>query len=388
MSTEIVTPETLTFEDIKKWDGPTMKKYMQEPLMREAIYRVVQSQSLEAVEAVHQHQNQPTEEEVAAKAAADEAEAVRVAAEIEAAQVAARAAEEAAKNKKIVLEYQVKDEDGNPLGRPTHLEAVSEEEMRAKIIEAHVQATRAFHRLKKQKVTTFKDLQPHTPTPVAAMSDAELLAAARDLKSDDPKVALEAHRKLNDAETKRIQAEADEKLAATNELRRQEQASYQFLRNHPTDFNNCQANVLLIKEYFESNQLPWTLDNLEIAFHALESELAPVVPVAPAVPANPAPAPAPVVSTQVVAPVVQPPPTAPAQPVVPNPAPAAPRPGVNGGIIPGQTSAVRPAAKSSGLTMAEIHSWDGPTMRAKMRNPQQRAEIERVIAEAQATKRK
>jgi hypothetical protein len=32
--------------------------------------------------------------------------------------------------------------------------------------------------------------------------------------------------------------------------------------------------------------------------------------------------------------------------------------------------------------MDEINSWDGPTMRAKMRNPQTRAEIERVVAEA------
>src|SRR5208282_1060051 len=31
--------------------------------------------------------------------------------------------------KKIVREYQVRDEDGNPIGRPTHLEAWSAEEM-------------------------------------------------------------------------------------------------------------------------------------------------------------------------------------------------------------------------------------------------------------------
>ena len=380
-----ITPETLTFDHIKSWDGAEMRKQMAHPAMREAITNIVKSKSLEDVLAAQQQiEAQPvievppveqTAEEIAAaeaqKKAADEAEVQRIAVEQEAARLAAP--------KKFVIDYQVKDEEGNPLGRPTHLEAISQEELIEKMKEAHVQATRAFHRLKKQKVSFKEPQQQQVP---AQPSDAELLAYMKDLKSDDPQKQLDAVRKVQKVEADRTQAEADRKLAELNELRRQEQVSYQFLVRHQKDFNNCEANIKLVKDYFDENQLAWTFDNLEIAFHALESELAPVVEsVAPATPANPAP---------VVAPVV----TAPAaplavQPVVPAPAPAtppanpvviAPRPGVNGGLVPGQTSGSRPVTAPKGLTVEEIRSWDGPTMRAKMRNPAIRAQIEAFAA--------
>lgn len=378
MSTELITPETLTFDTIKSWDGGTMKKYMQMPSMREAIYRVVQSQSLSAVEEAQAQIDgiAPVVDDAEAKAAEETA---RLAAEAQ--RVAAEA--EAAKNKKIVVEYQATDEEGNPIGRPTHLEAASHEEMIGKMKEAHIQATRAFHRLKKQKVQSLREVNNQPAASAVTMSDADLLAAVKDLKSDDPQKALEAHRKLNKAESAKIQAEADAKVEAANELRRQEQVSYAFLKAHQHDFNNCEANVSLIKDYFQQNELAWTLDNLDIAFHALENELAPVaMPVVATPPANPAPAVAPVATPAVTAP-AQPVATAPIVTTPPaNPAPAQPRPGVNGGIVPGQNSAVRPAAAPKGLTMEEVNSWDGPTMRAKMRNPQTRAEIERVVAEA------
>jgi hypothetical protein len=281
----------------------------------------------------------------------------------------------AAAPKKIVLDYQVKDEDGNALGRPTHLEATSNEEMIEKMKEAHVQATRAFHRLKRQKVT-IQQSQPATPV-APSMTDAELIEAAKDLKSDDPAKIVEAHRKI-------AKVEIDKQEANAAELRRQERVSQEFLANHKHDFNNCEANVNMVAGYFNEHKLPWTAANLEVAFEELESKLAPVVPVAPVPPANPAP----VAPTPTAAPVVQPVVTVPAPAAALNPAPAAPRPGVNGGIVPGQNSGSRPAATPQGLTMAEIHSWDGPTMRNKMRNPQLRADIERVIAENQTGKRK
>lgn len=379
MSTELITPETLTFDIIKSWDGATMKKYMQHPSMREAIYKVVQSQSLSAVEeAQAQIDSTPVVDDAEVKAAE---EAARVAAAQAEAQ---RVAEASAASKKIVVEYQATDEEGNPIGRPTHLEASSHEEMIGKMKEAHIQATRAFHRLKKQKVQSLREVnnQPVAPAVAQTMSDADLLATVKDLKSDDPQKALEAHRKLNRAEAAKIQAEADARVSAADELRRQEKVSYAFLKAHQNDFNNCEANVSLIKDYFQQNELAWTLDNLEIAFHALENELAPVaVSVAATPPANPAPVVAPVATPAAAQ--AQPVATAPVVTTPPaNPAPAQPRPGVNGGIVPGQNSAVRPAATPKGLTMDEINSWDGSTMRTKMRNPQIRAEIERVVAEA------
>jgi hypothetical protein len=408
---EIITPETLTFEHIKDWDGETMKKYMASPEMREAIYNIIRTRSLATVETTPAPEassepqatieqtgtvetqsltEQPKQTEQLKQDAQAQAEAQRAVAEPT---EQARKAQET-QRKKFVIDYQVKDEDGNPIGRPTHLEAATQEELIEKMKEAHIQATRAFHRLKKQKVS-FKEPAPAPITP--SMSDAELLAAMKDLKSDDPQKQLDAVRKVSQAELEKQRIEYEQKVAELNELRRQEQVSYAFLRRHQHDFNNCEANINLIKNYFIENELAWTLDNLEIAFHALESELAPVeAPVAPVVPANsestsasaasvasdnPVQASA-QVSTSAAPPAVQPVVTATAQVAAPvNPAPITPRPGVNVGIIPGQNSGSRPAMTQKGLTAEEIRSWDGPTMRAKMRNPAIRAQIEAFFAE-------
>jgi hypothetical protein len=390
MTTTPVTPEILTFDHIKSWDGQTMKDQMhRSPEMRAAIYEVIRTKSLADVEAAQaaidarQTTDLPTVETPPEEIVVSEEQ--RVAAEAEAQRVAAEQAEVAriaALPKKFVADYQVKDEDGNAIGRPTHLEAATEEELRGKIIEAHIQATRAFHRLKKQKVS-FKDQQPQPIVP-AQSSDAELLAFMKDLKSDDPQKQLDAVRKVQKVEADRVKAEADQKTAELNELRRQEKVSYDFLVRHQKDFNNCQANIELVKGYFEENQLAWTSDNLEIAFHALESELAPVaVPVPPTPPVNPVPVvPEVVPPTPAAIVAVQPPTPATVQTVVPaNPVPPARRPGVNGSLEPGQNSGVRPAAAApKGLTVEEVKSWDGPTMRAKMRNPAIRAQIEAFAA--------
>ena len=394
----ITTPEALTLETIKAWSPDEMKRNLRVPGMREAVVDVMRKVSLEKVleaeEAAKKQQAevqpepvpvevppQPTPEEVAA------AEAQRLAAEQEAARIAEEqeAARKAAETpKKFVIDYQVKDEDGNPIGRPTHLEAPTQEELIDKMKEAHIQATRAFHRLKKQKIE-FKPPQQQAVVPQA--TDAELLAYMKDLKSDDPQKQLEAVRKVQKVETDRIQAEADKKIAEEKELRRQEQVTYRFLTRHKDDYNNNMANKQLLADFFQENpELAWTDDNLEIAFHALESKLAPVVtPIPQVVPVNPVP-PAPVVSapTTPAAPVavVQPPAPAPIQQAVPvNPVPSTPRPGVNGGIVPGQTSATRPVTTTpKGLAVEDIKSWDGPTMRAKMRNPVLRAQIEALAA--------
>jgi len=393
----IPTPETLTFEHIKAWDPQTMREQMRHPEMREAIINAVKNRPLEDVlEAQAKLDAQatvdppaepvavvPTPEELAAteaqKKAAEEAaaaETARIAAEQEAARKAAEPP------KKWITDYQCKDDDGNPLGRPTHLEALSPEELIEKMKIAHEQAVRAFHRLKKQKVS-FKDQQPAAPT--GQLSDVELLAAMKDLKSDDPQKQLDAIRKVQQAEAEKARAEAEE-------LARQKRVSQQFLTDHKHDFNNCQANVELVKEYFLENQLQWTYDNLEIAFHALESRLAPVEPVAPVVPVNPVP-PAPVVTAPkavpavtvppAASPAVQPATTVPAPAAAPaNPVPPAPRPGVNGGLQPGSLSATRPASTpTKGLTAEEIKSWSPEMMKAKMRNPADRALIEKFVQE-------
>ena len=131
--------------------------------------------------------------------------------------------------------------------------------------------------------------------------------------------------------------------AELQELYRQEQISFEFLARHKHDFNNCAANVGLIKDYFQEHELEWSLEKLERAFSRLKSTLAP--------------APGAVINTTQ--------PSAPEPP--PPPVPVAP---------------VQPVAASPGLGlgMKEINSWDGPTMRKKMADPVIRKQIDAVLA--------
>src|SRR5258708_18680360 len=127
--------------------------------------------------------------------------------------------------------------------------------------------------------------------------------------------------------------------AELQEMYRQEQVSFEFLARHK-DFNNCEANVGLIKAFFQEHQLEWSLENLERAFSELKSQLAPVPGVVTTQPSAPEP----------------PPPPVPVTPVV------------------------QPAAELSGLTMKQIDSWDGPTMRKAMANSVTRKQIDQCLA--------
>ena len=376
MGIEQVTPENLTLQHIAKWDGAEMRRQMAHPEMREAITNILKSRTLAEVEQVErQRPVEPIVESVVTPVVEPQPIVEPV---VPAPVVPTPVVPEPPK--KFSVDYQVKDEQGNPIGRPTHLEAATEEELRNKLIEAHTQATRAFHRLKKQK-TTFKHEEVQVVVP-EKLSDQDLAQAIADVRSEDPKKAAEAQGKITQEERR--------KLAVAQEEYRQQQVSIAFLRKHIEDFNNCEANVKMIGDYMQENQLAWTLDNLELAFIAKESELAPVVQqAAPVAPVNPAPAVTPVVTTPAAPVVVQPVVPAPVQPApVNNPVVPAPRPGVNGGLVPGESSGVRPAAKPTGLTAEEIRSWDGATMRKNMANPVMRAQIEAFVAARNAQRGK
>lgn len=426
----LANPELLTIEHIRGWNGQEMLEYMKSPIGRRVAEVVSEANSkprpvqptettalqrtdlrqarrLNAADEAALYAQQKAEEaqrlaeaeaEEAAAEAAEAAEAQRKASEAETQRVAAEEAEkvrlaaEALKPKKIVVEYQVKDEKGNPIGRPTHLEAATEEEMRQKLITAHEQATRAFHRLKSQKVTFEKTTQ--TPTQ-AGLSDAELLTLAKNLKSDDPAVALDAQKKIAKSEVDKQLAGERAENARLKGLIDAANASNQFLADHKDDFVNNTANVELISNYLKDNDMPWTKDNLEVAFIALESQLAHVdTPVTVAAADNPPTPTVPpqTVTQQPVASSTQA--TAPASASPANAAPATttpaantapqPRPGVNTGIVPGESSAARPDETRNGpaigLTITEILSWDSQTMRKNMANKAMRPKIEAVLA--------
>jgi len=272
---------------------------------------------------------------------------------------------------RYVEEYHVRDEDGTPIGRATHLEARTLPELMAKKQEVHTQATRAFHRLKKQKLTFKNERTILTPE---AIAEAAKLA----LEAKDPvKVTDVIHEGI---ETEYQQRERE--LREKHNFEEGRAISNEFMRRHLHDYNPCEANRKALGEYFEIHKLDFTLDNLEAAFEDLKEQgdkLAPVVDTSATrqavVAANPAPAatvatpaiPAiPVVETPAAVPASVTPaqPPAPSQPVVeataptpaaaPNVQPAARRPGVNGAIAPGTLSAQRPGTPDPALARKEF----------------------------------
>ena len=215
---------------------------------------------------------------VAEKAAADAAEQEKQLAE------KARIAEEAAHPKtKIVKEYQVRDEEGNPIGRPTHLEADSWEEMSEKQQAAHENAVRYAERMKKRAALRPTPAVPQAPIPI--LSDEQRKAFEAEAQAEGPKAEIAKSKlEVDDANKERLQARQ------INEQAKIERESILFI-NANKDFYPCTGNARIMSEYLHAEGLEWNAGNLEIAYEKLASKLTsrPVEDVAPVVPANPAP---------------------------------------------------------------------------------------------------
>ena len=295
--------------------------------------------------------------------------------------------------KKIVVDYQVRDEQGNPIGRPTHIEGWSWEEVSKKQVAAHENAVRYAERVKKNKA---RDIEVTTEnkqlSEQAATSAKEATAAVETAtKENDPA-------KLQEAIRKTAKADRDAELAIQAAKQKGQLIANAWLADHKEDFLQCDANTKIIGEWMAANGLTLTYENLENAYAANETKLvkpsarpveepaveAPNAPAAaPAATAAPAPvipAPAPVVA-------VPAPATPPAsQPVVPAPSPtpvaapntpAARRPGVNGSLPPGTLTAARPAAQQVPETTSidafkkEVDKMPGKEFRQKVASSKQ-----------------
>ena len=291
--------------------------------------------------------------------------------------------------KKIVREYQVRDEEGKSIGRPTHLEAYSEAEMLDKMQVAHESATRAFHRLKKQKLQFKEEEQKRLFTPEEIKA-----AAAKAVEGKDAAEAEKLVRGLLETEFKQ------------RELQLQQQKDFQegvrigneFVMNHLYDFNPVRSNMIALTDYLKEHGLDLTLDNLEAAFIDLNEQgdkLAPVVAQHKSVeqttntPVTTAPAAAATSGTPVVeAPpvatpvavaqpaVVSTPPVEAAvtTPVVANQPVATRRPSVNSGIQPGSLSVPRPVpvdpAQARKEFMQSMKAMKPEEIRKKLNDPQ------------------
>jgi hypothetical protein len=290
-------------------------------------------------------------------------------------------------------EYQVRDEDGTPIGRPTYLSARTLVEFLAKKDEAHISATRAFYRLKKQKLT-FKQEKQRILTP-EEISEAARVALG---EKDQSKVEDVINATIESAFEKRGRELREKELINEGKA-----ISNEFMRRHLHDYNPCEANKKAMGEYFAENNLEFTLDNLEAALLDLMSQEGKLVKVeAPFTarqvtePANPGTAttvtatetpaiPASAAAAAVTASAAPAQPAAPSQPAVeataPTPVaahnvqPAARRPGVNGGIAPGTLSAQRPGTPDPVLARKEflqtVKKMDPAVMRAKLKNDPQ-----------------
>jgi hypothetical protein len=255
---------------------------------------------------------------------------------------------------RVHQEYQVRTEDGTPIGRPTSLIAGSLLELIGKQRIAHENATRAFARLKKQKVT-FQQENKSVLTDEQIKAAAEAVIQEKDLKKaeDVVRAAIESQ-----------YAQREQEIASKNAQAEGRRISNEFLRNHLHDYKPCDANTNAISEYLKENRMEFTLDNLETAFEDLMSEdkLVKVQtfqrtaePVANTTDLAAASSAAPVGTPPVSQPVAVQTPVA--QLVVESTLPAAAtattpvtanqpqvtrRPGVNGGLTPGTMSAHRP----------------------------------------------
>ena len=290
--------------------------------------------------------------------------------------------------KKIVREYQVRDEDGTPIGRPTHLEAWSIDEMLEKMQTAHENATRAFHRLKKQKLT-FKQ-EPKTILTPEQIAEAAKIALE---SKDSSKVTDVIHAAIEAEYTQREQA-----IFEKERFESEKAISNEFMRRHLHDYKPCEANLKVFGEYFQQEELEFTLDNLEAAFLDLMSQNK-LVAVEAVTQRQVAPAANPVVAASAAAPTVEIPPTVtPAAEIasavtpqvvvtpvvettvatpaaVPNAQQAARRPGVNGGIAPGTLSAQRPGTPDPALARKEflktVRDMKPDVMKAKLKSDPQ-----------------
>jgi hypothetical protein len=227
--------------------------------------------------------------------------------------------------------------------------------------------------------------QPEAP--IVTLGDTDLQQIQKDLESKDEIVVAKAKVRLDRNEVAKKEIEVRDQTAAN----RGAAVSLEFMKKHP-EFVQCDANAKVIGEYIKSENLDWTVDNLEIAYAATESQLAqrqsatplpatvveePAAPVAAEikqepVAANPstasapvaAPASAPVAASEASTP-VETTAAAPNAPVV------ASKPPVAGGVEPGTLHGGRPqvSTKPVGYTKKQIRDMPREEYKKRMKDP-------------------
>ena len=169
---------------------------------------------------------------------------------------------------KIIHDYQARDEDGNPIGNPTHFESTNLIVHCGKLQNAHINAGRYAERMRgdKHKVAS--------ATMTAGIKSEKAEAAAARSRALAEEAAKEQDgAKMQEAVKASIEAEKEsqEALRAAQETGRAITNSW--LADHTEDFLPCQASSKIMGDYMTANGLSWTYDNLEKTFQAVKDQL-------------------------------------------------------------------------------------------------------------------
>jgi len=230
-------------------------------------------------------------------------------------------------NDKWIIDYQPVDEAGQPIGKPTHIEADTQQELIQKQYTANVMAVRALYKAKPD------------PTKVT-LRKAPVVVAKPTIDEDNVRQV-----QFQDPGQRRNVIQADIEAAAGVPLSeiasaagRLEEVNARLIANdwkaqHINDYYNCGANNSIIGQYLDKNNMATTYENIDIAFDAVQEKLIPFPEVAPDK-----------TNTQT------------RQRQVPT------------GLIPGETS-YHPPSITPGLSWADVDSLNYDELRTKRNDP-------------------
>src|SRR5208337_45573 len=188
-----------------------------------------------------------------------------------------------AEGKWQILNWQPLDDTGKPVGNPTTSPIFdTPQELMTWQQNQVLNLIRGYHRLKNAQqvvrtnppaVPARKELTPQEER------DAGMEIAGMKPDGSPRKAIRTLVPELDEISTLKEQMDRQTAIANVNIV------VYRFVRDHINDYYDCQANTNLMDGYLKTHNLPFTVESLEIAFAAVQDQLAQSPEVVP--PVNP-----------------------------------------------------------------------------------------------------
>jgi hypothetical protein len=181
---------------------------------------------------------------------------------------------------KYTISFPLTDEAGEPIldrqmrPRMTNLIADSPGELAIKAARTNLEVSRTLERANRHIESLKKRATPartRVNLKPAAMTEEEKVQLGLDVQ--DPRKAADAIQKVVESRVSPVAGEVERQGEETERERRLRIAG-QFITLHRHDYYNVEANGLALRGYIERNGLEYDLDNLEIAFAAMQDQLA------------------------------------------------------------------------------------------------------------------